>query len=208
MKTNIFQKHLILLSILTSVLLIVTATSLYPGGSIVDVNSTGFSWKHNFISNLFGAKAINGEDNPARWLAFTGMIFHSLTYTLFFNNFSKKIPHPKPAAIVKYLGVINLLLITLIATPLHDLIIPFVSSTFLAGLFIITYYIIKSRYSLLKFLCIICMLLYYLTMFVYGTRNMELLAILQKGTFLFSCVVILSIEYYTRKEDFAHVNKS
>ena len=207
MKSTIFQKHAVLLSILTSVLLIVMATFLYPGGSIVDMNSTGFSWKHNFISNLFGAKAINGEANPARWWAFIGMAFHSLTYTLFFNNFSKKIPNPKPASIVKYLGLINLLLIVLIATPLHDLIIPIASTTFLAGLFFITYYVIKSRHLVLKVLCVLCMLLYYFTMYVYGTHKMELLAILQKGTFIFSSTVILSLEYYTHKKDFAHLNK-
>jgi hypothetical protein len=42
-------------------------------------------------------------------------------------------------------------------------------------------------------------------MFVYGTGNWELLAVLQKTTFIFSSAVILSLEYFTQKEDF---NKS
>jgi hypothetical protein len=208
MNPTTFQKHAVLLSMMLSVSLILFATFLYPGGSISDINSPGFDWKHNFISNLFNAKAINGSDNPARWWAFVGMAFHSLTYTLFFINFSKKIPHPKFASIVKYIGILNLVLITLVATPLHDLMIPITSTTFLTALFIITYFIIKSRHNYLKVLCVLCMLLYYLTMFVYGTGNWELLAVLQKTTFIFSSAVILSLEYFTQKEDFAHLNKS
>ena len=208
MKTNIFQKHLILLSILTSVLLIVIATLLYPGGSIYDENSVGFDWTKNFMSNLFGEKALNGADNPARIWAFIGMIFHSLAYMIFFVNVSKKIPHQGSAHVVKYLGLSNLIFIVLIATPLHDLMLPITSAIFLAGLFYITVFALKSRLTLFKFLCVTCLILYYFTIALYGFGYVDLLVIMQKVTFLFSLVVILGLEYYTTKEDFAHLNKS
>jgi hypothetical protein len=186
------KKHAILISTGLSIIFIVIASLLYPGGSIHDVNSVGFDWTKNFMSNLFGSKALNGADNPARIWAFIGMIFHSLAYMLFFINVSKKIPHQASAKIVKYLGLSNLILIVLIATPLHDLMVPITSAIF----------VLKSRLTVFKFLCVICLLLYYFTIALYGFGYVGLLAIMQKVTFLFSLVLILGLEYYTTKEDF------
>ncbi|MBL7914687.1 MAG: hypothetical protein JNL49_06535 [Bacteroidia bacterium] len=196
------KKHAILISTGLSIIFIVIATLFYPGGSIHDVNSMGFDWTKNFMSNLFGEKALNGADNPARIWAVIGMVFHSLTYMLFFVNVSTKIPHLGSAKIVKYLGLSNLIFIVLIATPLHDLMLPITSTIFLAGLFYITVFVLKSRLTVFKFLCVICLLLYYFTIALYGFGYVELLAIMQKVTFLFSLVLILGLEYYTTKEDF------
>jgi hypothetical protein len=49
---------------------------------------------------------------------------------------------------------------------------------------------------------VICLLLYYFTIALYGFGYVELLAIMQKVTFLFSLVLILGLEYNTTKEDF------
>jgi len=67
------------------------ATMVYPGGSLSDKDSIGFDWSKNFISNLFGAKAVNGSDNPSRIWADAGMIFLSVSFAVFFMAFSKKI---------------------------------------------------------------------------------------------------------------------
>ncbi len=196
------KKHAILISTGLSVIFIVIATLLYPGGSIYDANSVGFDWTKNFMSNLFGEKALNGADNPARIWAVIGMIFQSLSYMLFFVNFSTKIPHKGSAKVVKYLGYSNVIFIVLIASPLHDLMIIITSTMFLAGLFYITIFVLKSRLTVFKFLCVICLLLYYFTIALYGFRYLDLLVIMQKVTFLFSLLVILGLEYYTSKEDF------
>ena len=38
------KKHSVLICIIISVTLIITATLLYPGGSLFDKNSVGFDW--------------------------------------------------------------------------------------------------------------------------------------------------------------------
>ncbi len=68
-----FKKYAVLICIAISVILMVIAAQLYPGGSILDKNSTGFDWTRNFISNLFGANAINGAENGGRIWAIIGM---------------------------------------------------------------------------------------------------------------------------------------
>lgn len=87
------RKYSVLLCVVISMLFLIVATLLYPGGSILDKNSVGFDWSKNFFSNLFLANALNGSDNPSRVWALIGMIFNSIGYGLFFIHTSRKIPH-------------------------------------------------------------------------------------------------------------------
>ncbi|MGB8194770.1 MAG: hypothetical protein WCF67_22745, partial [Chitinophagaceae bacterium] len=102
-----FRKHSVLICIVISVVLLVIATLIYPGGSLLDKNSTGFVWSQNFISNLFAVKAINGSENTSRIWAIIGMAFHSIGYGVFFINMSKKIPSKHAVAILNYIGAAN-----------------------------------------------------------------------------------------------------
>jgi hypothetical protein len=196
------KKYSVLVGAIISVLLIVIATSVYPGGSLFDKNSIGFDWTKNFISNLFAEKAINGLHNPSRIWADLGMIFLSISFAIFFINFSKKIPSKHAANIIKFLGAGNMLFTFLIVTPLHDLMVTIASTLFLVSLFYITVYILKSKLHLFKFLCISCLLIFYYTLYLYGTRGWEWLPIMQKVTFFSSIFLILGLEYFTKKEDF------
>jgi hypothetical protein len=153
------KKYSVLISLVISVILIVIAALVYPGGSLLDKNSIGFGWSKNFLSNLFATKAINGSENPGKIWAVIGMVFHSVGYGIFFINMSKKISSRQWANFLKFIGITNIILIFLIATPLHDLGVISIILT-LIGLFIITVFILKSKLHLLKFCCIICLLTY------------------------------------------------
>ncbi len=200
---QIVKKYLVLICIVISVILIVTATLVYPGGSILDKNSTGFDWTKNFISNLFAAKAINGLENSSRIWAIIGMAFHSVGYGLFFIHMSKKITVRTAATVLKVIGAGNILFSFLIVTPLHDKMVITSSTLFLIGLFYITVFILKTKLHVFKFACIICLLLFYYTLFLYGSGNWGLLAIMQKVSFISSMLLVLGIEYFTNREDFS-----
>jgi hypothetical protein len=60
MKKSLFKQHAVLACMAISVALIVLASQLYPGGSLLDKHAAGFDWSKNFISNLFAPQAING----------------------------------------------------------------------------------------------------------------------------------------------------
>ncbi|MDX2245433.1 MAG: hypothetical protein SF052_01550 [Bacteroidia bacterium] len=199
------KKHSVLLCVLISVILIIIATLVYPGGSIVDKESVGFVWSKNFISNLFAAKAINGLENPSRIWAIIGVAFHSVGYGIFFINMSKKISANHAATVLKLIGYVNILFTFLIATPLHDIMITLSSTLFLLGLFYITVYILKTKLHLLKICCIICLLIFYFTLYLYGSGDWGLLAIMQKIAFICSLLLVLGIEYFTRQEDFTPI---
>lgn len=195
------KKYSVLICLVISVILIVIASLLYPGGSLFDKSSVGFSWSKNFLSNLFVAKAINGSENPGRIWAIIGMAFHSIAYGIFFINMSKKIALRPWSTILKFIGATNILFIFLIATPLHDLgTISIVLTLF--GLFTITIFILKSKLHLLKFCCIICLLTFYGFFFLFGFGYLDLAVIMQKVYNISSMLLVLGLEYFTKHEDF------
>ena len=205
---QMIKKHLVLICLVISMNLMVMATLVYPGGSLLDKNSTGFQWSTNFISNLFAAKAINGLENTSRIWALIGMVFHSVGYGIFFINMSKKISAKHAATILKLIGAANILFTFLIATPLHDLMVTISSTLFLIGLFYITVFILKTKLHLFKFSCIICLLTFYFTLYLYGSGNWGLLAIMQKISFISSMLLVLGLEYYTKQDDFKQIKSN
>lgn len=196
------RKYSVLLCVVISVLFLVVATSLYPGGSINDKNSVGFDWSKNFFSNLFLVKALNGVSNPSRIWALIGMAFNSVAYGLFFIHTSQKIPQKHTGLVLRFIGVINMLFTFLIATPLHDIMVTVSSTLTMIGLFYITVFILRTKLHWLKFFCIGSLLIFYFTLYLYGARDWGLLAVMQKVTFLCFLLLVLTIEYFTRGADF------
>ena len=201
------KKYSVLICVVTSVILIVIATFAYPGGSLLDKNSIGFDWSKNFLSSLFATKAINGSENPGWIWALIGMAFHSVGYGIFFINMSKKISSRQWASILKFIGATNIILIFLIATPLHDLGVISIILT-LIGLFTITVFILKTKLHLLKFCCIICLLTYYCFFSLFGFGYLGLAAIMQKVYSISSMLLVLGLEYFTKYEDFKQIKPS
>ncbi len=202
------KKHSVFFFIIISVILMVIATSVYPGGSLLDKNSVGFNWSKNFFSNLFQEKAINGFENKSRIWAIIGMAFHSVGYGIFFIKTSRKIPHRHTEKVLKLIGTVNILFNFLIATPLHDSMITISSTLSLLGLFYIIVSILKTKLHFLKFYSIICMLIFYYTLFLYGWGDWGLLAIMQKVSFICSMSLVLGIEYFTKLDDFNQIKSS
>lgn len=196
------RKYSVLICVVISVFFLVTATLLYPGGSILDKNSVGFSWSKNFFSNLFLAKALNGTVNPSRIWALTGMVFNSIGYGLFFIHTSRKIPQKHTELVLKSIGVVNMLFTFLIATPWHDIMVTISSTLTMIGLFYITVFILRTKLHWLKLFCIGSLLIFYFTLYLYGAGDWRLLAVIQKVTFLCFMLLTLTIEYFTKSEDF------
>ena len=198
------KKYSVLICLVISVILIVKASFVYPGGSLLDKNSIGFDWSKNFLSNLFAANAINGSENPGRIWAIVGMAFHSVGYGIFFINMSKKLSSSQWANILKFIGAANILFIFLLATPLHDLgTISIVLTLF--GLFTITVFVLKSKLHWLKFCCIICLLTFYGFFSLYGFGYLGLAVIMQKVYNASAVLLVLVLEYFTKSEDFVQI---
>lgn len=203
---QIIKNHAVLICIVISVSLIGIAASLYPGGSLLDMDSEGFDWTKNFITNLFQDNALNGKENPGRIWAIIGIAFHALGYGIFFINMSKKISNNHGAKVLKIVGISNILFTFLIATPLHDMMVTISSTLAMLGIFYITVFTLKTKLHLIKIFCILSMLIFYFTLFLYGLGDWGLLAIMQKVAFTVSMLLVLVLEYFTKQTDYARIS--
>lgn len=197
------KRHFLLLGILLFLCLLLIAILVYPGGSQQDAHSTGFDWRQNYISNLFSPLAMNGAVNSSRVWAITGWALLCITVAGFFFEFSKKIPSVGPARIILYTGIAGMLFGILVATPLHDTMVTISGILMLISLFYVAVFVFKSRLTLLKILAIIVILLFEVCNYLYYTRTrLDLLPVAQKATLLSGLVWILSLQYFTKREDF------
>jgi hypothetical protein len=205
---QMIKKYSVLIGVVLSLILLLIAISIYPGGSMFDKNSIGFNWSKNFISNLFGAKALNGDENSSRILACFGMILLPFSYAIFFINMSKKIPEKNAGYILKYGGAANIPCMFLIVTTLHDLMLNIAITLFWTCIVVITVFILKTRLHLFIFLCVICLLIFYYSLYLWGTNDWDLLPIIQKVNLINTALLVLGLEYFTKQEDFAHIKPS
>lgn len=200
------RKYFTFIGIITSLVLFFISTIYYPGGSQHDKNDVGFYWKHNYISNLFGEKAVNGLENLARPWAVAAMFFLAISIAVFFVQFSKKISNRISSNIIRYFGVGAMICTFLTVTPFHDLMVAIAFTMALLSMFYITVYIFKSRLHFFKILSVVCLLAFYSSNFIYYTSTyLEILPIMQKLTFLVTIIWVLGLEYFTKKEDFEHI---
>lgn len=131
------------------------------------------------------------------------MFFLCASFGAFFIDFSNKITAVTSALIVKYGGVGAMFFAFLTITPFHDLMIVVSSVLVLLSCFYITVFVLKSKGLFLKLLSIVFMSTAYVSIYVYFRRSfLDFLPMLQKITFLLSIIWVLSLVYFTRKEDF------
>jgi len=197
------KKYYLIVGILSTITLLAIAAAQYPGGSQADSTALGYDWRNNYISNLFGEQAVNGASNPGRYWAVAGMFLLSVSLAWFFVSFAKKIPQKRASQVIKYVGLSGMVFAFLIATPLHDVMIPIASTLFLIGIFYCTVFVFKTKLRALQLLCAITLLSFYLSLYCYGSGDLrEYLPVLQKITFLLVLLLVLALEYFTKKEDF------
>ncbi|GAA3968862.1 hypothetical protein GCM10022210_17150 [Mucilaginibacter dorajii] len=170
-----------------------------------DDTAVGFSWSKNFISNLFQPRALNGAENPSVIWAYAGMILFPVSYAIFFINMAQKIPDRNAGYIIKYGGLANVLFTFLTVTRLHDLMLIISTSVFWTCIIIITVFVLKTKLQLFKLLCVICLLFFYYSVYLWATSNWDLLPITQKVNLGTSTLLILGLEYFSKKEDFAGI---
>lgn len=198
------RKHLLLWVIGISMTVLTAATFFYPGGSQQDAKAVGYSWQHNYLCNLFNEKAINGVENGAKYIAIVGLLFLCVSFALFFYRFSLKIQDKKAANVIKYAGIGTMFFSAFAPTSYHDSVTTVSSTLGLLALFYILVFVFRSKLTLFKLLTLVTMILLYVNNYVYySQQGLYFLPILQKITIFIILVLMLSLDYFTTKEDFA-----
>ncbi|MFM2360535.1 MAG: hypothetical protein RLY16_2528 [Bacteroidota bacterium] len=199
------KKHSIVIALLLAFMLLAIAVDKYPGGSPVNKYSVGFDFQNNYLCNLFDVHAENGAVNAARNFAILGMFFLCSGFALFFLNMSKKIPVKNASAIIKYAGIVSMLLGFLIVTPFHDAFLSFAGLLAFISIISIVIYVMKTKLVLFKILSILCLMVFFICNAVYYSRVLiNWLPILQKTGLILSIIWMLGLNYFTNERDFSN----
>jgi len=153
----------------------------------VDKGAVGFSWVNNYWCNLLNENAINGQPNPAKPVAITGMFVLCLTLLSFWFLFTKYITRSKKIKlIIRVSGTISMIIACFLFTTFnHDLITNLASLFGLiatVGTFIGLY---KVRWCGLLAFGLLNILLVALNNYVYYSRGLiTFLPVIQKISFV------------------------
>ena len=159
---------------------------MYPGGSQVDKNAIGFSWKNNYWCNLLNETAINGQPNTAKPVAMTGMFILCVTLICFWFLFAKYMNLSRNLKqVIRFAGTVSMIIGFLLFTNInHDLVTNLASIFGLiatVGVFIGLYraqWRILFRFGLLNILLVI------LNNYVYYMKGLIIyLPLIQKISF-------------------------
>ncbi len=162
------------------------ATLYYPGGSQIDKNSIGFSWINNYWCNLLNDQAINGQQNPAKPIAVTGMFVLCVTLTIFWFLFPKLIALKKALKLsIQVSGIISMIFAFLLFTNInHDLVTNLASFFGLIATFGTFIGLYQKKWNRLFFVGLLNILLVVLNNYVYYTKGLIIyLPVIQKITF-------------------------
>lgn len=88
-RTNQILSLIPVIGSVSFVILYLTATFYYPGGSYFDIQTQRFSWMYNYWCDLMDDYSVNGLINTAQPVALTAMILLGMTLTVFWWHFPK-----------------------------------------------------------------------------------------------------------------------
>ncbi|WP_343318328.1 hypothetical protein [Sphingobacterium multivorum] len=200
---NLLKRYFVLIGMIIALIFMYIAISVYPGGTYQNESSIGFDWSKNFFSNLFGEKALNGAENTAKYWAFIGMFFYSISCAVFFVHISKKIPNTTASNFIKYVGVLTMPFTFFIITSFHDLMLAISTNLFYSCVVCITVYVLKSKLTFFKYYCILCLFIFYYATYLYVTGQWDLLSLIQKINNGSTMILIIGLEYFTDQTDFS-----
>lgn len=185
------------------IILYLIAALLYPGGSEIDKQAEGFSWKHNYWCDLLETQAENGEQNTARPLAIIAMSVLCISIALLWyvipSLFTFK---PVLKKIIQYTGIMSMGVLIFLQADFHDTVINIAG---ILGIITITITLVglyKNHSYTLFILGLLCFFLFFLNNYIYYTKNwISHLAIIQKISFVLFLLwfFILSVQLFLKK---------
>ena len=117
------KTHLPAIGIAAALVCFGVAAGSYPGGTTDSPNTVGYSWTSNFLSSLFGPRALNGAPNGARFFAITAMVFVCMSLAFAFWRISRRVRSRVHAKTIEIAGIGTAIYSCLVDTPMHDLMV-------------------------------------------------------------------------------------
>lgn len=197
-----------IIGLIAYVVLFVIASLKYPGGSINDIASEGYSYFHNFLCDLMLQHTENGSENAAQTIAIIAHLmlsfamitfFYILPEIFYFKNTNTRL--------IRGFGVLTMTIFIFMFTEYHDFIV------LLTGIFgtiaLIPFFIELSKYEHKGFiyLAYLCFILSILVFISYQTKiGFYYLPMLQKITFVFDAWWVIWVSLLVAKKNQLMIN--
>lgn len=189
-------RHLPTITIFIAFCLFVIATTYYPGGTTNSANTVGYSWSENFICSLFAPHALNGDLNPARYIAIPSMFLLCLALGTMFKLISVKVKSIIHKNAIEIGGIGAMVYGFLAVTPIHDLVISIGLIFSLAALLATTHILyIEGRWLLFGWGVISLALLLISAAIYYGNLFYNLLPVVQKVSWFTQVGWLIAVYY-------------
>ncbi len=174
--------------------LFVIATTLYPGGSLYDMNAKGHSYIHNYICDLMSLNLPEGTVNRARPYAVVAHLLLSFGMVSFFYILPEIFDRWNTnTRLVRILGMLTMTIFVFMYSSYHDTVVFITGIIGCAALipFFIELYSYQ-RYKGMQVLAYICAILSILVFISYETKiGSYYTPLLQKITFVFDAIWVI-----------------
>jgi len=188
------------IGIILFLVLYVTATRYYPGGSQADHYAAGFSWINNYWCNLLNENAINGQANHARPIALLASGVLALSLVIFWINFSIYSGFNKLArTVIQASGIMSMALAIFLFSSYHDMVVNLAT---VAGLIPLTATFIglfRLQWKILYWMGLFSLVLVALNSVLYYGGMLRFLPLVQKFSFLYFlcwfCLIIFRMNF-------------
>jgi hypothetical protein len=195
MNVDITYKKLPFLGLILSFILIVLATFQYPGGTILDNSTVGYSWTENTFSALFQPYALNGFGNSARFLAITSVFFYCVSLAFVFNSIAHHSASSTHRSLIKTAGIGSMVYAFLIVTPMHNLMVNIALMFYLVAVFSILHSLYLLKLNKLMIFGLFCVSLPIFNAAIYYLDILYFLLPFIQKLGMFACLVWLLVIY-------------
>ena len=182
-----------IIGLLGFLLFFVIATTMYPGGSVNEIASEGYSYFHNFICDLMSLHLEEGVVNDARPIAIIAHLMLSFGMISFFYILPEIFTvQNRNTRIIRFVGMFTMTVFIFMCTDYHDLVVTITGV--LGSIALIPFFLELINYENrgLKVLAYTCFVLSILVFLSYETKiGFYFTPILQKITFVFDSVWII-----------------
>ena len=180
------------MGIVLFIILHFVAQLTYPGGSIIDSNSFGYSNMWNFLCDLMHLEALNGLKNPSRMLAIVAHWILSFSMAFFFYNlpllFEKKNIN---AQLIRNLGALSMCTLLFYATEWHDAAVPYTGALGLIIAFPLWIEFKKLKSRALKMFAAACLFFSFLLFVMYQFQLVyDFAPLVQRIAFVLDAILV------------------
>ena len=186
------------------------ATTKYPGGSINDIATEGYSFFHNFLCDLMLPITESGTVNAARPIAIFSHLLLSFTMISFFYILPEIFSYTnRNTRLVRGFGVLTMVIFIFMFTDYHDLIVTLTGVFGTVALVPFFMELMKYEGKSLRLLAFVCFGLSVIVFISFQTKiGFYYLPFLQKITFLFDAwwVIWVSLLVVEKKRSAPAIN--